>query len=111
MIKIHIRSHKKFDAIPKHCYENVLSFAVTFFKNPSHKNICYMSNSFSRGHIQPFRIDPPNDRSQSKQSIPSVKGFENIHSGFSAGKLENQNVFTNISHNTSIFPTYRGVTL
>jgi hypothetical protein len=97
--------------VKKYCFEKVSSFAVTFFKNSTHHNICYMSNSFSRGHIQPFRIDPLNDPSQSEQNIPSDKEFENIHSGFSACKLENQNVFTNITHNTSILPTYRGVTL
>lgn len=97
--------------VGKHYHEKVLSFVVTFFKNLPHQDICYMFNSFSIGYIQPLGINPLNDPSQSKTNIPSDKEFENTHSGFSAAKLENQNVFTNITYNTSILPTYREVTL
>jgi len=111
MIESDITLYEEHCNVEKHCSEKVLSLVVTFFKNLTHQNTCYMSNSFNGGHIQPFRIDLPNDPSQSKQNIPSNKDFENIHSDFSACKLENQNAFTNTAHNTSILPTYRGITL
>jgi hypothetical protein len=40
-----------------------------------------------------------------------IRYIDMIHSGFSAGKLENQNGPTNLASDIPIFPNYAGVTL
>ena len=111
MIEPDIVLREEHYSFAKHRDEKVQALVVTFFKNNSPKVLTYMNDIYNRDHIHTFPIDTRTDPIQTQHTIPINKEVEIIHPGFSAGKLENQNEFTNRANNITMFSIYRGAKL
>ena len=104
-------TQRKLPVLVNNCYEKKTLHSDRFLRIGIRKVDYHMNDSYNIEYIQTFSIDQLSKPIQFRQSIQSDKEVKMVHSGFSAGKLENQNGFTNIVHNTSILSTNRGVTL
>lgn len=102
-ILLHIRTYMILSALASNRHEKMRSLGTKDLKNNHANEIINMNYSYDRERIRTFSIDQRSGPIQIQQTIPSNKEVKMIHPGFSAGKLENQNGFTNVVNNTSIF--------